>query len=274
MFRDLVGDIVVAGSKSITLTQRQVVDLFYAGLVTGAKYCGQATDEPQLNNLVNDIFNEVESFTYGKYRTQAKEMIEKFGIENARQRLRAIALDKLWRVDEASTCFGVDLAKFDSIDELVNFTRALRNRGVGFEVELHDKGKSPDGPNRVKTELVTSEPVNAAALSGLFGGAPVQDCRAPTQDVPGSPGRYDARYTSLNDLAEPAPDSRYDQQSYKLPSNPACKIPNDLAEQTNTADPREAELASDTRFATRDGQSYTRAELVNRLHNLLGKFQN
>lgn len=265
MFRDLVGDIVVAGGKNITLTQRQVVDLFYMGLLAGAKYCGQATDGLQLNNLVNDIFNEVESFTYDKYRTQAKEMIEKFGIENARQRLRAIALDKLWMVDEASTHFGVDLSKFDSIDEMVNLTRALRNRGVGFEVELHDKGKSPDGPNRVKTELVTSEPVNAAALSGLFGGAPVQDCRTSTQDVQGSPGRYDARYTSLGGPAEPAPDSRYDPQSYKLPR--------DLAEQTNTADPREAELARDTRFATRDGQSYTRAELTKRLHDLLSKFQ-
>lgn len=207
MFRDRIKDLLPADNNTAKLSRRQITDIFYTGLVEGAKWCGEAANEEYLNDRVRQIFEEAEDFAYEKFRRQAASMIERYGLCEGRQRLRAIAMDCQWCVDQASQYFGVDLKKFDSLDEMVNLTRALRNRGIEFQVEVRDL---KDGANKMSNELgvvvADVKPLDTNDLSRQFGGAPVCDKRTTV----GKDEAYNsAERSGPRDLAEQAsPDPR------------------------------------------------------------------
>jgi hypothetical protein len=154
--------------------RRIAINCFYTGLLCAAKWCLGTTGLDDLKSRVRVAFEEVEDFAYGDFRKQAQELVKKFGLANARQRLRAIALDKDMTPEQASLCFGIDLGAFDNVEELVNLTRALRNRGVDFKIEINQPG-TPQGPNTYRVEDTSGIP--AEFLSAAFGGAPVIDNR-------------------------------------------------------------------------------------------------
>ncbi len=154
--------------------RRLAINCFYTGLLCAAKWCLGSTGPDNLKSRVRTAFEEVEDFAYGAFRKQAQELVQKFGLANARQRLRAIALDKDMTPEEASICFGIDLGAFDNVEEMVNLTRALRNRGVDFKIEINQPG-TPQDPNTYRVEERSGVP--AEVLSTIFGGAPVVDKR-------------------------------------------------------------------------------------------------
>ncbi len=175
--------------------RRLAINLFYTGLLCAAKWCLGATGQDDLKSRVRTAFEEVEDFAYGAFRKQAKELVKKFGLVNARQRLRAIALDKDMTPEQASVCFGVDLLDFDGVEELVNLTRALRNRGVDFKIEI-DKPGTPQSPNTYSVEDNFGVP--ASALGTMFGGAKIVDNRPKNAE----PSRYSDAPDPIADAAQ------------------------------------------------------------------------
>lgn len=189
MLRDQLPKLPNADTK-YGVTQREMTEIFYLGASTATRLLRGANTYADLRKMVDDICDEIVAFqregqtnTTDEARATAKKLLNQYGLAGARQRLRAIALDKGWFVTEASQYFGVDLTRFDSIDEVVMLTRTLRNRGIEPVVEVCEVASVTPQTHAV-VEAVFPDGLTPGALNNLakqFGNVKVIDKTTPRE---------------------------------------------------------------------------------------------
>lgn len=194
MFRDQIWQAIPEGQTDVRANQREINELFYTGLLIAAKYLLQSKGPEDLGKRAADCFNEAEAYTYEKHRKEAQDLIAKHGLGDARQRLRAIALDRGLTPGQASIVFGIDMNKFDNIQEIVNLTRALRNRGIDFRLDMNNTNHGFDHNSEYGAKVVGGSPEQ---LSAMCGGAKVNDLR--TAPKPEDLDDEDEDYDMLNE---------------------------------------------------------------------------
>ena len=132
----MLSDIIPSKLRERPLTGRDVDAVFYAGAAATIRKLNESDDAEEMQETAEEIMAESYDFAYAEHRADAARLVAKVGEQQARRKLRVLALNLDLSPEQASIIFGVDLLKFDGHDELRELTLELEKRGVAFNVDV------------------------------------------------------------------------------------------------------------------------------------------